>query len=198
MGFSPICSKNNALSSETFTFFETTTSFSGTRNISVHALAATSSGSRTRQRCRNMNGYCDSRTMLRHAPRELSVVTRIIVLNKVWKQWQSRHLLKFHWGQKYEFGDCPWETGTSGNLTLIHTDCKRHSTFLRWMPHTYLLSVCKNWPTKVIWELTHIDHTDRHYVTTGAKSKVCMQRLLRHVECRPSRCFQLIYLQFLT
>ena len=32
---------NNALSSETFAFFETTISFSGARNISVHALAAT-------------------------------------------------------------------------------------------------------------------------------------------------------------
>ena len=53
--------------SETFAFFETTKSFSGARNISVHALAATSSGIRTRQRCKNMNGYCDFRTMLRHA-----------------------------------------------------------------------------------------------------------------------------------
>ena len=40
MGFSPVCSENNALSSETFSFFETTISFSGARNISVHALAA--------------------------------------------------------------------------------------------------------------------------------------------------------------
>ena len=67
MGFSPICSENNALSSETFAFFETTIPFSGARNISVQALAATSSGIRTRQRCRNMNGHCDSRTMLSHA-----------------------------------------------------------------------------------------------------------------------------------
>ena len=43
MEFSLLCSENNALSSETFAFFETT-SFSGARNISVHALAATSSG----------------------------------------------------------------------------------------------------------------------------------------------------------
>ena len=67
MGVSPIYSENNALSSETFTFFETTISFSGERNISVHALAATSSGILTRERCKNMNGYCNSRMMLRHA-----------------------------------------------------------------------------------------------------------------------------------
>ena len=41
MEFSPLCSENNALSSETFTFFETKISFSGARNVSVHALAAT-------------------------------------------------------------------------------------------------------------------------------------------------------------
>ena len=45
MGFSPICS-------ETFAFFETTKSFSVARNISVHALAATSSEICTRQRCK--------------------------------------------------------------------------------------------------------------------------------------------------
>ena len=78
MGFLPLCSGNNALSSETFAFFEATISFSGAHNISVHALAATSNGIRTRQRCRNMNGYCDSRTMFKARPRELSVVTRII------------------------------------------------------------------------------------------------------------------------
>ena len=43
MGLPPLCSEKSALSSETFAFFETTISFSGTRNISVHALAATSS-----------------------------------------------------------------------------------------------------------------------------------------------------------
>ena len=43
MGFPPLCS-------ETFAFFETTVSFSGARNISVHALAATSSEICTRQR----------------------------------------------------------------------------------------------------------------------------------------------------
>ena len=67
MGFSLLCSGKNAFSSETFAFFGTTISFSGARNISVHTLAATSNGIRTRQRCRNMNGHCDSRTMLRHA-----------------------------------------------------------------------------------------------------------------------------------
>ena len=56
MGFSPICSENNTLSAETFAFFETRISFSDARNISVHALAATSSGIRTKQRCKNMNG----------------------------------------------------------------------------------------------------------------------------------------------
>ena len=40
MGLPPLNSENNALSSETFAFFETTKSFSGARNISVHALAA--------------------------------------------------------------------------------------------------------------------------------------------------------------
>ena len=44
MEFSPLWSENNAVSSETFAFFETTISFSGARNISFHALAATSSG----------------------------------------------------------------------------------------------------------------------------------------------------------
>ena len=44
MEFSPLCWENNALSSETFAFFETTISFSGTHNISVHALAPKSSG----------------------------------------------------------------------------------------------------------------------------------------------------------
>ena len=39
MGFSPLCSENNALSSEIFAFFKTTISVSGARNISVHALA---------------------------------------------------------------------------------------------------------------------------------------------------------------
>ena len=67
MEFPPLCSGKSALSSETFAFFETTISFSGAHNISVHALAAASSGIRTRQRCKNMSGYCDSRTMLRHA-----------------------------------------------------------------------------------------------------------------------------------
>ena len=56
MEFSLLCSENNALSSETFAFFETKIPFSGARNISVHTLAATSSGIRTRQRCKNMNG----------------------------------------------------------------------------------------------------------------------------------------------
>ena len=56
MEFSPLCSGNNALSSETFAFFETIKFFSGARNISVHALAAMSSGICTRQRCKNMNG----------------------------------------------------------------------------------------------------------------------------------------------
>ena len=42
MAFSPLCLENNVLSSETFPFFETTISFSGACNISVHALAATS------------------------------------------------------------------------------------------------------------------------------------------------------------
>ena len=56
MGFPPLCSENNALSSETFAFFETKISFSGARNISVHALATTSSEICTRQRCKNMNG----------------------------------------------------------------------------------------------------------------------------------------------
>ena len=76
MGFSPLCSENNTLSSETFAFFETTISFSGARNISVHALTTTSSGIRTRQRCRNMNRFPDD---VKTRPRELSVVTRIIV-----------------------------------------------------------------------------------------------------------------------
>ena len=44
MGFPPLCSGKKALSSETFAFFETTKYFPGARNISVHALAATSSG----------------------------------------------------------------------------------------------------------------------------------------------------------
>ena len=56
MEFSPLCSENNALSSEIFAFFETTISFSVARNIAVHALAATCSGIWTRQRCKNMNG----------------------------------------------------------------------------------------------------------------------------------------------
>ena len=56
MGFALLCSGKNAFSSETFAFFETTKSFSGARNISIHALAATSSGICTRQRCKNMNG----------------------------------------------------------------------------------------------------------------------------------------------
>ena len=56
IGFSPVCSENNALSSETFAFFETTICFSGACNISVDALAATSSEIYTRQRCKNMNG----------------------------------------------------------------------------------------------------------------------------------------------
>ena len=43
MGFPPLYSGRNALSSETLAFFETTKSFPGARNISVHALAATSS-----------------------------------------------------------------------------------------------------------------------------------------------------------
>ena len=67
MGFPSLCSGKSALSSETFAFFETTISFSGACNIWVDGLAATSSEICTRQRCRNMNGYCDSRTMLRHA-----------------------------------------------------------------------------------------------------------------------------------
>ena len=56
MGFSPVCSENNALSSETFALFETTIYFSGARNILVHALAATINGICTRERCQNMNG----------------------------------------------------------------------------------------------------------------------------------------------
>ena len=71
--------RKNALSSETITFFETTIYFSSARNISVHASAATSSGIRTRQRCRNMNSYCD----VKARPRELSVVTRIIGWGRV-------------------------------------------------------------------------------------------------------------------
>ena len=56
MGFPPLCSEKSALSSETFTFFETTIYFSGACNISVHALAAMSSEICTRQHCKNMNG----------------------------------------------------------------------------------------------------------------------------------------------
>ena len=56
MGFPPLCSEKSALSSQTFAFFETTISFSGASNISVHALAATSSDIFTKQRCKNMNG----------------------------------------------------------------------------------------------------------------------------------------------
>ena len=56
MGFSPLFSEKNALSSETFAFFETTKSFLGARNISVHALAATSSEICTRECCKSMNG----------------------------------------------------------------------------------------------------------------------------------------------
>ena len=56
MVFPSLCSGKSALSSETFAFFETTRSFSGARNISVHALAATRSEMCTKQRCKNMNG----------------------------------------------------------------------------------------------------------------------------------------------
>ena len=42
MGFPILCSGKSPLSSETIAFFEATKSFSGARNISVHALAATS------------------------------------------------------------------------------------------------------------------------------------------------------------
>ena len=55
MGFALLCSGKSAVSSETFAFFETTIRFSGACNISVHALAATSSEICTRQR-KNMNG----------------------------------------------------------------------------------------------------------------------------------------------
>ena len=63
IGFPPLYSGKSAISSETFAFFQTTKSFSGACNISVHALAATSSEICTRQRCKNINGLCDSRTM---------------------------------------------------------------------------------------------------------------------------------------
>ena len=56
MGIPPLCSGKSALSSETFEFFETTLSLSGACNISVDALAATSSEICTRQSCKNMNG----------------------------------------------------------------------------------------------------------------------------------------------
>ena len=56
MGFPPLCSGKSVLSLETFAFFETTIYFSVACNISVHALAATSSEMYTRQRCKNMNG----------------------------------------------------------------------------------------------------------------------------------------------
>ena len=56
MGFPSLCSGKSAFSSESFTFFETTISFSGPRNISVDTLTATSSEIYTRQRCKNMNG----------------------------------------------------------------------------------------------------------------------------------------------
>ena len=56
MGFPPLCSGKSALSSETFALFETTMSFSGACNISVHALAATNSEICTTQRCINMIG----------------------------------------------------------------------------------------------------------------------------------------------
>ena len=54
MEFSPLCSGKSALSSEIFAFFETTIYFSSAYNVSVHALAATSSEIWTRQRCRNI------------------------------------------------------------------------------------------------------------------------------------------------
>ena len=56
MGFALLSSGKNAFSSETFAFFETTKSFSGGCNISVHALAAMSSGVCTKQCCRNKSG----------------------------------------------------------------------------------------------------------------------------------------------
>ena len=56
MGFPPLCSGQSALSPEKFAFFETTISFSGACNISVDALAATSSEICIRQHCKNMNG----------------------------------------------------------------------------------------------------------------------------------------------
>ena len=43
MEFPPLSSGKSAFSSETFAFFGTAISFSGACNISVHALAATSS-----------------------------------------------------------------------------------------------------------------------------------------------------------
>ena len=43
MGFPPLCSEKSGLPSETFAFFESTICFWGACNISVDALAATSS-----------------------------------------------------------------------------------------------------------------------------------------------------------
>ena len=52
MGFPPLCLGKSVLSWETFAFFETTISFSGASNDSVHALAAASSEICTKQRCK--------------------------------------------------------------------------------------------------------------------------------------------------
>ena len=78
MEFSPLCSENTALSLETFAFFETTISFSGAHNISIHALAATNSGIRTRQRCKKHEWLLRFPDDGNARPRELSVVRRII------------------------------------------------------------------------------------------------------------------------
>ena len=74
MGFPPLCSETSALSSETFAFFETTIYSSGACNISVHALAATSSEICTKQHCKNISDD------VKALPRELSVVKRSTVL----------------------------------------------------------------------------------------------------------------------
>ena len=69
-------------SSETFVFFETTISFSGACNISVHALAATSSEICTRQRCKKHEWLVRFSDDGKARPREISVVKRIIALQR--------------------------------------------------------------------------------------------------------------------
>ena len=74
MGFSLLCSGKNAFSSETFAFFETAKSFSGARNISVHARAVGSvlaNVVKTEWLVRFSDDF-------KERPRELSAVTRII------------------------------------------------------------------------------------------------------------------------